>query len=180
MNQDFTLEPGSKTSVSAVAIRYALIVGIINIIYSIILYITDLHITSKFLSYVSFLIIIVGIYLAHKHFKNENGGYMSYGQGLGIGTLLSGIVGLLSGIFTFIYMQFIDTGLMERAQEMQIVELEKRGMSEEQIEQALKMAQSFTSPGMMIVWSIVAFLFVGFLFSLIISAITKHTRPEFE
>lgn len=180
MNQDFTLDPSPKTSVSAVAVRYGLIVGIITIIYSIILYITDLHITSKSLSYISFLILIVGIYLAHKYFKKENGGYMSYGQGLGIGTLLSGIVGLLSGIFTFFYIQFIDTGLMERAQEMQIVELEKRGMSEEQIEQALEMAKSLTNPGMMIVLSIITFLFLGFLFSLIISAITKHTRPDFE
>jgi hypothetical protein len=92
MNEDFTLDQTPKTSISAVAIRYGLIVGMITVIYSLILYITDLQITNQFLSYVSFLILIVGIYLAHQNFKKENGGYMTYGQGLGIGSLVSLIV----------------------------------------------------------------------------------------
>lgn len=175
-----SLNASTAPSTTSVAIRYGLIVGIISVIYSLLLNITELSFTQKYLSWLSFIILVVGIYLAHNHFKRENTGFMTYGQGLGIGTMLSGIVGLLSGIFTYIYVKFIDNGFMERMQEMQVEELEKRGMSDEQIEQALKMSEAMTSPEMLVVWAIVGTLIFGFLLSLVIAAITKHTRPEFE
>jgi hypothetical protein len=53
-------------------------------------------------------------------------------------------------------------------------------MSEEQIEQAMAMAGKFMSPEMMVVYVVVGTLLMGFLLSLIISAITKHTQPAYE
>ncbi len=181
MNEDLTLNqtPGTNTTTTAVALRYGIITGIVSVIYSLILYITEQN-TNTWLGWISFIIMIAGIWMAHKHFKTENNGFMSYGQGLGIGTLLSLITGVLSGIFAYIYMKFVDTTVMDRVKEMQIVEFEKQGMSDEQIDQAVQMSEKFTSPELMIVWAIVGSLIIGFILSLIISAITKHTRPLFE
>jgi amino acid transporter len=179
MNEDLTLNQTTGTSTKAVALRYGFITGFVTVIYSLILNITEQN-TNTWLGYISFIILIVGIVMAHKHYKSENHGFMTYGQGLGIGSLLSLIVGALSGIFMYIYIKLVDNSFMERMQEQQIVELEKRGMSDEQIEQAIQVSQKMTSPEMMVVWAIVGTLLFGFILSLIISAITKHARPEFE
>jgi hypothetical protein len=179
MNEQYTLEPTSGTSVKSVAIRYGLLTGFVSVIYSFILFVGNLS-ENKILSSLSYVILIVGIILAHKHFKRENGGYMSFGQGLGIGSLLSVILGVMSGIFMYIYMKFIDSSFLERMREMQVAELEKRNMSDEQIEQAMAITDKMMGPEMMVVWAIVATLLMGFLLSLIISAITKRTRPDYE
>jgi hypothetical protein len=179
MNEQYTMESAGGASVKSVALRYGLLTGLVTVIYSFILFITELS-ENKALSFASYIILIVGIVLAHKHFKQEHSGYMTYGQGLGIGSLLSVVVGLMSGIFMYIYIKFIDSSFMERMREMQIAELEKRNMSDEKIEQAMAITDKMMSPEMMVVWAIVGTLFLGFLLSLVIAAITKHTRPEYE
>ncbi|WP_207436369.1 DUF4199 domain-containing protein [Sabulibacter ruber] len=172
MNEQ-TVTPGS------VGVRYGIITGFISVLYSLILFITDLN-TNPVLSNLSLLILLGGIIMAYVYFKKENMGFMSYGQGLGIGTLLSAISGLLSGIFVYIYVEFIDTGLVERMRNIQIEKMEEQGLSDEQIEQAMAMAEKFTGPLMMLVVTIIASAFFGFVFSLIVAAIMKRNRPEFE
>ena len=88
--------------------------------------------------------------MAFKYFKEHNGGFMRYGQGLGIGTLMSLIAGLLTSVFMYIYVKFIDTRMMERAMEMQRMEMEKQGMDDAQIDQAMEMAGKFSGPEMII------------------------------
>ncbi|WP_246343564.1 DUF4199 domain-containing protein [Adhaeribacter radiodurans] len=167
-------------SKNAIALRYGLICGIISIVYSLILNITDLAFTNKALSWISFVILIGAIVLAMREFKRQNNNYMSYGQGLGIGTLVTTVSSLLGGIFTFIYVKFIDTGFIDKMREMQVSELEKRGMSDDQIEQAISVSEKMMTPGMIVVFAVFGGLFFGFLLSLVISAILKRTRPEFE
>ncbi|MFC6996136.1 DUF4199 domain-containing protein [Rufibacter roseus] len=167
------------TTPTSVAIRYGLITGFVSIIFALILYVTQLN-TNTALSWIGMLIPLAGIILAYKAFKNDNGGYMSYGQGLGIGTLLSTISGLLGGIFHYVYVSFIDAGVMTRMRDAQVLEMEKKGLSDEQIEQALGMAESFTGPTMMLVMSILGGALLGFLISLVVAAIMKNNQPEFE
>lgn len=180
MNEETMLHQSPGETTTSIAIRYGLIVGIISIIYSLILNITDLSITNQSLSYISFIIIIVGIVLAHKHYKRENNGFMSYGQGLGIGSLLSAIVGLLSGVFAYIYMTFVDEDFMSKMQDVQTAKLEQQGLSDEQIEQAIQMTEKFTGPVTIFLSAVLGTLFIGFLLSLVISAFTKNSKPEFE
>ena len=128
MNEQ-TVSPGS------VGVRYGIITGFVSIIYSLVLYMTGLHL-NKGLSYLGTIIPIVGIVMAYLYYKRENGGFMSYGQGLGTGTILATVSGVLSGTFTYIYMKFIDGNILEQIRNASIEEMENKGMSEEQIEQA--------------------------------------------
>lgn len=157
-----------KTSLNA-----GLLFGLIIVAYSLLLFVTDLAITSQGLSWISYIILAVGIYYAHTQFKNKGDGFMSYGQGLGIGTLTSLFAGILTGIFTVIYTTVIDSGYQQRAMEQARRMLEERGMPDEQIDSALQMSQTFTNPILMMVMSILFMTFLGFIISLIIAAITK-------
>ena len=164
---------------TSVGIRYGLYVGIVSSILSFIqlAVFTDPETPFRWLSA---LVGIAGIWFAHKQFKQLNSGFMSYGQGLGIGTVLSAVGGLISSIFSYIYITFIDSEYMNRVMELQRVKMEERGMDDAQIEQGMAWAQKFSGGPMIIIFGVLGALIMGFIISLIVSAFTKNTRPEFE
>jgi len=173
-----TTTPTVVTTTS-VGMRYGLLTGIASIIFSLVLYMSNTEDGPA--RWLSFVILGVGIVLAHKFYKQHNAGFMSYGQGLGIGATLSGIVGVLSAIFTFIYVNYIDTEFMNRAMEKARASMEARGsLTEEQIEQGMAMTTKFMTPTFLFLGGVLGTLFFGFLLSLLIAAITKNNRPEFE
>lgn len=169
----------TKTSVSSVAIKYGLIGAAVSVLYTAILLISGIEISGWF-GLPSYIILIAFMVLAMKEYKSGNSGFMSYGQGLGIGTLVSLVSGVIGGVFMFVYTSFIDTNYAANMAEKQRIGLEERGMSDEQIEQAIAMTESFSSPALMIVWSIVGSVILGFILSLIVAAVMKNKRPEFE
>jgi purine-cytosine permease-like protein len=118
--------------------------------------------------------------MAMKQFKELNYGYMAYGQGLGIGTLVSAVFGLLSGIAVWLYTSFVDTEYMSRMMDKQRDAMLDQGLSDEQIDAGMAMAENFQGPLTLILGSLIGAVVIGFILSLIISAIMKNNRPEFE
>ena len=169
-----------QPSVARVALKYGVITAVAVIVYSTILNISDLVIDNQGLAYVSYLILAGGMVYAMRDFKAQNAGFMSYGQGLGIGSLLSAVVGLLSSIFSMLYTQFIDPTLMERAMDKAREDMEGRGMSDAQIDAGMEMASKFQTPGMMFLMGIFAFLLLGFIIALIVAAIMRKNKPVSE
>ena len=169
----------TQPSVSSVALKYGLMGAVVSVIYTAILLIAGVNV-SGWAGALGYIILIAFMVIAMKEYKSQNNGFMSYGQGLGIGTLVALAFGVLGGMFMFVYNSFIDTEYTSKLMDKQSIELEEKGMSDEQIDQAIAMGESFSSPVMMIVWSIVGSVFIGFLLSLIVSAVMKNKRPEFE
>ena len=56
----------------------------------------------------------------------------------------------------------------------------EQGLSDEQIDSAMAIAENFQGPVTMILGATVVTLIIGFLLSLVLSAIMKNARPEFE
>ena len=168
-----------QPSVTSVALKYGLITALISIVYTLILMVLDMS-ENQLLSGLSFIIMIAGIVLAMKEYRTLNGGFMSYGQGLGLVTLVSTVTGLLSGIFMWIYTSFVDTEYMARMRDKQVDALLDRGMSDEEVDAAMKMTESFQGPLALILGGLIGSVVIGFLLSLILSAIMKRNRPEFE
>ena len=105
---------------------------------------------------------------------------MSYGEGVGIGAMLSLISGLLSSTFNFVY-RIIDPSVAQQAMEQARAKMEAAGtMSDAQIDQAIAMSQKFSSGPIGFIIGIVASVLIGTILSLIISAFLKHAKPEFE
>jgi hypothetical protein len=179
MNETLTTAP-VVPSKNAIALRYGLICGIITVVYSLILNITELALTNQILGWISFLIMIAAMVMAMREFKRQNQGFMSYGQGLSIGTIVVLVSSILGGIFTYLYVTIIDTGYIQKMRNLQVTELEKKGMTDDQIDQAMLITDKMMTPTVIPLMAIVGGLIFGFLLSLIIAAIVKHNRPEFE
>ena len=165
------------------ALRYGLIGGLVMIVYGIVMNLIGMGAGTgnDMLNGILSLVVFAGvIYFAlQKHRDEDLGGYMSYGRGLGLGTLTCLFMGILGGIFTYVYMAFIDPSIIDQILERTREQYENMGMDEEQIEMSLSMVESMTNPIMMTFWSVVGYVIMGFIASLIISAIVKKNPPEF-
>ncbi len=164
---------------TSVGLRFGLLTGLASIIVS--FGINALHLETSPARYLTTAVLVVGIMFAQRDFKQSNAGFMGYGQGLGIGTVLSVVVGLLSAAFTYIYTSFVDPEMMTRTMEKVRADMEAKGtMSDVQIDQAMAMSAKFTSGPILLAFVIVGSIVIGFLISLITSAIIKNAKPEFE
>lgn len=168
-----------SASTRGTGLQYGIIAAAIMIIYSLIIQFAGLALES-WVSWVSYLILAVAIYLAHNKFKENGDGFMTYGQGLALGFWVSLAAGVISSIFSFVYISFVDDSLIQQIKEKSRYDMEERGMSDAEIDMAMEMTEKFVSPGMMLVWGIVGTLLIGFLLSLIVSAITKKNNPQLE
>lgn len=169
----------NQTTTTRTALKWGVIIGIINILYSTAIMVSG-QIGNQAMGYAVYLIIGVGIYLALNDFKKENLGFISYGQGLGLGSMMSAIVGLLSSFYSFAYMKFIDSTITDQILKNAEREMEKKGLPDDQIEKAMEYSKMFMSPGVMFIAGVFFTVFLGFILSLIIAAIMKKNKPVFE
>ena len=169
----------APVTTTAVGTRYGLLAGVAGVIFSLLLFLTNTD--QSPVRWLGLVITIGAMFLAHNQFKQSHGGYMSYGEGLGIGTILAGVSGVISTIFSYVYMTYMDPGYMGRTLEKARLDMEAKGnMSDAQIDQGMAMAEKFSGGVWMLVFGILGSLLFGFLIALVVSAFTKHNRPEFE
>lgn len=172
--------PQTQPSVWSVGMKGGLYTGLVLVIFSLVTYLLDLG-QNQALSTIFILVsFIIGIYLTHKAFKEQGNGYMSYGQGLGLGVVLGLISGALGAIFSIIYLNLIDDTMLQRQMDQARYQLEEQGMSDAQIDQAMSVSEMMTSPIAMFFITILTYLFFSFIIALIVSAFTKKTDPTVE
>ena len=160
-------------------LRYGLLTGLVSVIFSFGMFAAQME--DSPLKYIGYLIMIGGLVMAMRHFKASNYGFMSFGEGLGIGVMASAVVGLLSAIFTYVYMNIIDPDVVGRMMEKARAGMEEKGsLSDEQIDQSMAMASKFMNGPFMVVMVVLSSVLIGLLLSLVISAFIKHSKPEFE
>jgi hypothetical protein len=163
-----------------ISLKYGIIFGLISGLVSVVIFLTE-NFGNIWLGMVIGLIVsITGIVLTHREYKNNNGGYMSYGQGLMTGIVMSVIAGLISGTISFLYIQFVDPTILEKMSEVQIQMLEKMNVPEEQMEEAIAKMEAENTASKQLTGGLISGLIGGLFLSLIVSAFTKRTRPEFE
>src|SRR6056297_368993 len=89
---------------------YGLITGLVLIIYTLILYMTNNLLDQNFiLGILNYVILIAGIIYGTKSYRDQYlNGYISYGKSLGTGVLISVFAGVIMGIFTYLLYEVID------------------------------------------------------------------------
>jgi len=175
------MEENSESQVltpRSTGIRYGAIFGIISIAYFLIFTIADLDMSKGIGRWGTTIIALVIVFLAHKFFKENGDGFMTYGQGIGIGFWIGLVASAISSIFTYIYVKFIDAEFISKIREKAMEDMEAQGQSEEQMEMAMKFVNMFTGAEALLFFG----LFVGILtlviVALIISIFTQKPRPE--
>lgn len=143
-------------------------------------------------SWIGYGITLLIVVFAHKYYKDNNietqsvaiddrrvaHGFMSYGQGVGIAFWIGLVSGIISSIFTYLYIKFVDTSFIDMVKEQQIETFQKQGMSDQQIDQAMKVAANFTTPEMMLIMGLLGSIIVTVIIGVIVSIFTQKKNPE--
>ncbi|MEJ1240708.1 DUF4199 domain-containing protein [Chryseolinea sp. T2] len=158
----------------SVGIKYGLISAVIGIVFFLVLNFAGQNpYIFKWGWTVSLTTTIILVVLAHKEYKEGNHGFMTYGEGIGIGFwyMLIGVgVGML---FNYVYATFIDPNLMTEFYEDQYSQMQQKGMGDDQIEMAL----GFTRKLFWVIGSVVASFFC-MATVLIVTIFTQKRPPE--
>ena len=169
-----------KVSVKKIAINYGVLWGLGGVVTLIVAYAMNAHVGTNYVkSIVDTLIMIGAIVLGLKAFKKDNGGYMSLGEALKTGLGISVIAGLIGAIFFYVFVNFIDPGMIDKMLEVQREQaiLSNPDIDMAALDQGMEMSKNFMQPWLMSTFAIIGTLFFGFIVSLISGLIMKRTNP---
>lgn len=158
------------------ALKSGLILGVALVVFSLVLYVADLN-ENVWVASFSYVIVAIILYFSIINFRDsEQGGFITYGKGVGVGFLTGLFASVLLAIFTYIYITYIDPSVMEQV----IIKAEEGilesnpNIGDDELDQALGMVEIFTNPVMMSVMTIFWYALVSVVFSLIISIFAKR------
>lgn len=170
-------EETSTVTTRSVGIRYGLIAAVVGI--AIMVTFSTLKIDSSGpIGWSTYLVYAGLVFLAHKYFKENGDGFMSIGQGIGTGFWMGLISSLISAPFTFIYLKFIDSGMIEMAMEKQREGMAAQGMDEATIDQTMEMSSAFMSPAIFAGAGFIGGIILFTIIAVIVSLFTQKKNPE--
>jgi len=185
MNEENVTIQDLKPSWISIAVKYGIILGLISAIISLITIISNSS-GNYLISIISLIISIIVVVMANKAYKNANNGFMSYGEGFKISFVSIVIGGIISGLVSFVYLQFIDPSALEAMKEAQIAAAEKImeafnvDLPEDQMDEAIAKIEADTTAFNFFKNSVTSSIVGGLILALIIAAFTKKSRPEYE
>ena len=127
------------------------------------------------------LVISIGVLVyGIKAFKNDNAGFLTIAQALKTGLAISLVAGIISVIFNYIFINYIDPDFIQKtldfSREQMITDFPN--MTQEQMENSLEISAKFMTPTIMSAMGILATLFFGFIISLVAGMILKKNPPQ--
>ena len=171
------MENEQLPSTRKIGVKFGLIQGLISIAFFLMLDMTN-QATGQGGQWGGLIILIAIIFFAQNEYKKQGDGFMNFGSGVTIGTYVTAVASVLSSIFTYLYISFVSTDFIEKIRETQIMQLEEQGLEDDEMERAMVLADSFTTPEALLFLSIFFGILFGVILSLILTAFTKRTRPE--
>ena len=162
---------------------YALILTICQVVFSLIMYFlgfeTEKLATGQYVQWLGFVFIISVLWLGIKAVRDEAPGQaLGYGGCVGAGVLISLYAGLMSGVYRFIHLRFINTSFADYAIDFQKVKMAAKGISDAQIERAEGIMRATMGPAVQAIFTPILGVIFGLVFSLIIAAFLKRNPPE--
>jgi hypothetical protein len=164
-------------------LRYALIGSLILIAFSLVSQLTGLTTHSSWAvrtstSLVSIVIMFLVFRSAIISYRDqENEGLVTLGKGFMITFWITLIMAAVSTVFFIIMVTYIDSSVIDFAREEAITDMESKGMSDEEIDQAMGFAEFFMSPAFFAIAAFFATVFLGAIIGLVTAIIYKKEVP---
>lgn len=166
-------------------IFYGLIAAGAAIVFSLVLYILGASYFVHPIAFLAYLIPIIFAVLAGKAQKKEQGGYLEFSQALKTVFTVFVIWSFLSTVFSFVLLNYIDVpfreAMAQQAAEKTEEIMQKFGAPQKDIDKAVEDAlngNSFSLKSQFLGFALGSIFW--FLISLIIAAIIKKKKPEFD
>ena len=168
-----------------IGLLYGLVNAVVQIIFTVILYLSGVKIFTSGFSNVGVILPLVITVLGGLQLKKLQGGYLAFSEALKTTFMILVIGSFISMIFDFVLLNYIDVSFRDAA--MQIIAekteraLEKFGMAQDQIDKITEETLNGNNYTFGKLFLGFALKCIGlFLVALIVSAIIKKPRPPFE
>lgn len=162
---------------------YALYLTIASAVFSLLMFFlgfqTDKMAAGQYVQWLGLGLTFALLWLGIKAVREESPGKaLSYGRGVGAGTLISLYSGLMSAVYNYIHFKFINPDFFDYQAEFMKAKWAAKGMSDAQIDAAEAMMRKFSGPGMTAFFTPIATVIMGLIMALIIAAILKRPAPQ--
>jgi len=168
------------TPTKSIIINYGVYLGIASILISVLVYALGMQYEQDWkMGSIGIIAMAVIIFLGIKKFKELNSGYLTVGQALKTGVGIALIGGIISVIYSFIFMSYIEPDFMANTMakaEQKMIE-DFPNLSDDQIEMQIEMMQKFSTPAITSAFALIGSLFFGFVISLI-SGFIQKSNPK--
>jgi len=155
--------------------NYGLLLGLVLILIAVVMYATGMQLEGvqwpMYLFYILFPIVIM---YAISQYKKQNGNLLSLGEAIKVGLAIAIVSALVYAVYGLIFNYIIDPefmGLVIEAAKDKMLENPK--MTEEMVEQSMKVMKIFSNPLIGIAVWVALSAFFGLLYSLIGGLVMK-------
>ncbi|MBN2616610.1 MAG: DUF4199 domain-containing protein [Bacteroidales bacterium] len=158
------------------ALQFGLLTGLGMIVYSLIMYLLGVNYKSTW-NLLNYLIILVGIFWGMVSIRDRYlDNVMPYGKAFGVGFWIVLFAVLLSSIYSFIFLKYIDPSVLENAmsEAQDKILAANPNISDADLDKAMSMARKFATPAFSAITGFVWNVIVGTVLSLIIAIFAKR------
>ena len=161
-----------------VATKWALINALAAIIIIYAMYFLNVPIKSP-IQYVSYVFFIAFLFLSQKEFKDQLGGFITFGQAFSTGFRYAVFTGLLTAVFIYLYYAILNPEAYEKILEITQTSMEEQNSPSSQIEKTMDIMHTW-GPLISAFGIAVGSAIMGAIVSLITAAIIKKERSPFD
>lgn len=163
---------------NSLVFKWGLIGGMVSIIVGILAYLLNLQ-DSKMIQYLSVLIMLACVVFSHFEFRDKlNNGRATFGELFRVGFLVSLVIALISMIWFYIFVNFIDTDLVFRTLNKAEADMVARELSAAEVEKAMEITKKFVTP---IYMTLIGFFYtaiLGLIVTLVSALVVKNDIQE--
>lgn len=156
------------------------IIGVALIFYALLLWVLNVD-RENWLQYFSYLIMLGGVVLAVKQYREKNSGYLTYNQAFSNGFLTLFIAGIISAVYVVIFFGLIAPGEVEKMIEIAEEKMYENNpqLTDEQVGVAMGYAKMFMTPWAMAIMVLIFNTLASLLISAIVAAFMKKEKELF-
>lgn len=171
-------EKNNNPGILRQSMYYGAILGVGLVLVTIIFYLLGKS-NSRFQTFFNYIVITGSIISGIRDYRDEHSdGYISYKESLLTGSLIAFFGALINGVFTYLIISVFDPAVLAVLKEKLELELANSQYASYAPEEKTKAIDFFTQPGIVFLFVIFYYTFLGFFFSLIISIFMKRTEAN--
>lgn len=160
------------------SLLYGGIIGVFTIVHSVIVIMTGAT-YSTYNQIATYIIPVIGLAYCLPAYRREYlNDQMPYGKSFVMGLLILFVAGLISLIYTYVYISFINPDFFRESEIVMEEKLLQKGMDPDMIETIMERTSRMRTPKWTIITSLLFTIVYGAIVSLIVSAFTKKESEE--